>query len=126
MFNGSKSLFIWKIEIFNSKMIKEKILIVGGLESSKNRKKLSKSVANFDKIITAFFKGDDKLKIRAIENTLAKTQLNSINSIWKNIKPLYLKENISDEALTKLIKKSEKFMDKIDSLVTLFVNEIDY
>ncbi len=115
-----------KQRMLTQKMTKEKILIIGGLKVEDNKKLLLKSVALFDRTLNGLIKGDKNLKLPGVTDPDLKRQLLRVKSIWNELKPLYKKDNISNQELATIVDKNIPLLKEMDKAVNMFENISDF
>jgi hypothetical protein len=112
--------------MLTQKMTKEKLLILLKIDSDKNSKKLKKTIKLFDDSLKALRFGDKNLNIVKPSNKKIKKQLEKVAKLWEELKPLYLKNNLSKKELAKLVKENPILLAKMHKAVTLSAEAIDY
>ncbi len=110
--------------MLTQKMTKEKLLI-----ETKNlpyKKKLHESVTLFDSSLQKLIKGDAENRIVKPTEKKIQNQLEKIATLWKKLKPLYLKEHLSKEDLQTIIKENPILLHEMDKMVNMAENSLEY
>ena len=115
-----------KQRMLTQKMTKEKILIIGGLKVEENKKMLLESIALFDRTLNGLIRGDKKLKLPGVTNSDLKRELLRVKSIWDELKPLYKKDDISNQELATIIDKNIPLLKEMNHAVNMFEKTSDY
>jgi len=108
------------------KMTKEKLLSVAKVDKEGNRKKMQKSITLFDTSLQALILGDEKLKVIKPSNKKISKQLQVVATLWKKLKPLYLKKKIAKKELIAIVKGNPLLLKEMNKAVTLSENVVDY
>ena len=106
------------------KMSKEKILSHG--DQKEYIDKLKSSIDDFDLALEKLKNGDSKDKIQRVTNPKLIRKLDVIEKIWKELKPLYLKETLSKNEFSKLIHQSSLLRLESNIYVKLIELESEY
>jgi hypothetical protein len=106
------------------KMSKEKILSHG--DHKEYIDKLKSSINNFDLALEKLKNGDSKDKIQRVTNPKLIRKLDVIEKIWKELKPLYIKETLSKNEFSKLIHQSSLLRLESNIYVKLIELESEY
>ena len=106
------------------KMSKEKILLFKN--KSEYKKELSSSINDFDQALQQLKKGDDKKHLPRVTNPKLIEKLNIIEPLWKELKPMYQKSNLTKKELSKLIRKSSLLLLESNIYVKLIEVETKY
>ncbi len=115
-----------KQRMLTQKMTKEKILIIGGLKVKENKKLLLSSVNLFDRTLKGLIRGDKDLGLPGVTNSDLKRQLLSVKSIWNKLKPLYKKDDISNQELATIIDKNIPLLKEMNKAVNMFEKTSDF
>jgi hypothetical protein len=115
-----------KQRMLTQKMTKEKILIIGGLRVKENEKLLLSSVNLFDKTLKGLIRGDKDLGLPGVTNSDLKKQLLTVKSIWNELKPLYKKDDISNQELAIIIDKNLPLLKEMNKAVNMFEKTSDF
>jgi len=106
------------------KMSKEKILSHG--DHKEYIDKLKSSIDDFDLALEKLKNGDSKDKIQRVTNPKLIRKLDVIEKIWKELKPLYIKETLSKNEFSKLIHQSALLRLESNIYVKLIELESEY
>ena len=112
--------------MLTQKMTKEKLLIVAKVAIVKNGEKLQKTITLFDTSLQALIKGDESLKVIKPSNKKISAQLQVVESLWKKLKPLYLKKKLTNSELSTLVNENPLLLKEMNKVVTLSENVADY
>ncbi len=107
------------------KMTKEKLLILTKPTFSPYKQKLQESISIFDSVLQKLINGD-KSKIIQPSNTRVLKQLNIVKKLWKTLKPLYQKENLSRDEFMYIIQKNPLLLKEMNQAVVLSETVADY
>ena len=110
--------------MLTQKMTKEKLLMLLHFKGVKN--KLLKTVQLFDESLKDLRFGNRAKKIIKPTNKKLKEQLLKVAKIWKSLKPLYLKEKISQNELSTIIKQNPVLLKEMDKAVYLTETVVEY
>lgn len=122
-----------KLEIVNlagkqrmllEKMGKEKILLLSNNQEYKKR--LNHSIDEFDMALTLLEDGNKKRHLPQVSNPKLLEKISVIKSLWKEVKPLYQQENLTNKELSKLIRKSSLLLLESNIHVKLIELELEY
>ncbi len=110
--------------MLSQKMTKEKLLVIKGQEEY--REKLKRTLNTFDTSLHALIYGDKNMGIIPPSNGKIKAQLVRVASIWKRLKPLYIKNRLSTEELRLIIQDNLTLLSEMDKMVKMAEIEREY
>ncbi len=110
--------------MLTQKMTKEKLLISKG--SKEYKLKLQKTIKLFNDSLNALINGDSNQTIVKPTNKKIKEQLAKVLSIWKRLKPLYLKEKLSSKEMETIIRDNPILLSEMNKMVKMSEVEIEY
>ncbi len=110
--------------MLTQKMTKEKLLISKGYKEYVP--KLEKTIKLFDDSLNALINGDSKQMIEKPANKKIKKQLEKVASIWKELKPLYIKNKPSSKEMATIIKENPILLSEMNKMVKMSEVEIEY
>lgn len=110
--------------MLTQKMSKEKLLTLG--EDTTYASKLKETIVLFDTSLHHLIEGNKTQNILAPSNTKIITQLNTVLTLWKELKPLYVTTNVSMKDLATLIIKNPILLQEMDAMVHLAETELEY
>ena len=113
-----------KQRMLTQKMTKEKLLISKG--RSEFNPKLKKTIKLLDNSLNALINGDTKQIIVKPTNEKIKKQLKKVVSIWKELKPLYLKEKLTPKEMATIIQENPILLFEMNKMVKMAEVEIEY
>ena len=105
------------------KILKEKLLIQEEIDIIEYRQNLHITINALDRLLRAFVNGDKTLQLSGTRDKEFLTRLLPISKLWRELKPLYNKEVLTQEEFDTMIKKSDEFIVKHTQLVK-FSNQI--
>ena len=103
--------------MLTQKMTKEKLLISMGKKEYES--KLKGTIKLFDDSLNSLIKGDSEESIPKTSNKEIKNQLNKIENIWKSLKPLYIKERLTNKELATIIKENPILLFEMNKMVKM-------
>ncbi len=112
--------------MLTQKMTKEKLLVMLDIEKEKNRQNLKETIELFETSLNDLLNGNKKRKIVRPTNKKVIAQLKKVNSLWKDLKPIYLKEKLSQKEMDKLVEGNVKLLKEMDKAVLLTERVVDY
>jgi len=110
--------------MLTQKMTKEKLLIL--LHFDNVKQKLMQTVQLFNNSLKDLRFGNRAKKIIKPTNEKVKKQLSKVAKIWENLKPLYLKDKISQKELFIIIKQNPVLLKEMDKAVYLAETVVEY
>jgi len=110
--------------MLTQKMTKEKLLIAKG--KSEYNDKLEKTIQLFDDSLTALIEGDPKQNIVKPTGKAVKQQLDVVAKLWKELKPLYEKKEITQQELATIIQKNPILLKEMNKAVQISETTIEY
>jgi len=119
--------FAGRESMLSQKIVKEKLLILSGIDVEENKNKLRGSFILFDRALRGLIDGNEKRGLSPTAVSYIKRELLKIQSIWFNIIPVIFKEDMRKEDLDKLIslnipllKGSNKVLKMYEDLADLY------
>jgi len=112
--------------MLTQKMAKEKLLTVANLNQNSNQKKLDETIALFENSLLALLKGDENIKVIPVSNKSIKQQLIKVQTLWKKLKPLYIKKSPNSSDLANIIKLNPILLKEMNKAVHMSELSIDY
>jgi hypothetical protein len=107
------------------KIIKEKLLIAKEIDVISNRENLDITINAQDKLLKAFRSGNKTLGLQGTNDLKFLEKLSVVDALWKELKPLYKKEVLSEKEFTSMLEISGKFVEKHTELVKFSNQSID-
>ncbi len=95
--------FAGRESMLSQKIVKEKLLILSGINVEENKSKLRGSFILFDRALRGLLNGNEKRGLSPASVSYIRAELLKIESIWLNIIPVLFKENMEKEDLQKLV-----------------------
>jgi len=111
--------------MLTQKMTKEKLLWQR-LGSAKQKAKMFQTVALFETSLKGLMRGDRKQGLPKVTNRTIKTQLKTVEKIWKKIKALYVKEKLTPKELAVLLKVNPMLLREMHRAVGMMEEEVEY
>ncbi len=119
--------FAGRESMLSQKIVKEKLLILSGIDVEENKNKLRGSFILFDRALRGLLDGNEKRGLSPTAVSYIRAELLKIQSIWLNIIPVIFKEDMRKEDLDKLIslnlpllKGSNKVLKMYEDLADLY------
>ncbi len=81
------------------------------LELSKNYKDADKIAGNIDKLINGLINGDDTLGMKKADNEVFLSQMNKVESVWKQLRQHALDSRKDPLILDQVLRESEEFFE---------------
>jgi len=107
------------------KIIKEKLLISKEIDVIENRENLDITIKLEDKLLKAFRMGNKTLGLQGTSDLKFLEKLSIIDKIWKELKPLFKKEILTEKEFYFMLEKSDIFVVKHTELVEFSNQNID-
>ncbi len=107
------------------KIIKEKLMIKKELNIIEYRGNLNITIFRLERLLKGFRDGDKTLELKGSGEQNFLQKLSIIDTLWRELKPLYQKEVLSTKEFEVMIKKSDEFMKKHLDVVKLSNRIID-
>ena len=112
--------------MLTQKMTKEKLLILAKVASKQNSQKLKETVSQFDTALTMLIKGDPAHQLPKPANAKMIAQLNSVDTLWQKLKPIYLDEKPGKKALQAIVKGNPVLLSEMNKAVHISEIVADY
>jgi hypothetical protein len=112
--------------MLTQKMTKEKLLVLAKVRIDQNRKKLQETINLFDSSLDGLMNGDNTLMITKPSNKKVVKQLQVVNALWRDLKPLYEKKKLQEKELAKVIDENPILLAQMHKAVLLSVDVADY
>ena len=111
--------------MLTQKMSKEKLLWEKA-GSTKQKANMLRTIALFESSLHGLMHGDAKMGLPKVSNPRIKTQLKKVETLWKKVKPLYVKEKLSAKGLDVLVSVNPILLKEMNRAVTMMEQEIEY
>ena len=114
-----------KERMLSQKMTKEylQLHILNQVDVKSN---LQKSIEKFDVVLNLLLSGNATLKLPKVSNLEIKKQILLVKKIWDKLKPLYLKDKLSDKKLSLLLKANPILLQQMDKAVKMIDKTTNY
>jgi hypothetical protein len=103
--------------MLTQKLIKERLLIFGGVDSKRNRIRMQGSVRLFENGLYGLLNGDKKRGLIRVSDEKIYNKLKEIESIWDQIQAIYRKDRINEKEMITLLRHDPIILKKSDELV---------
>ncbi len=87
---------------------------------------MNESIELFDKSLRNLTDGNLKESILKPTNKKIVKQLQIVNRLWRELKPLYKKDNLSKEELETIIKRNPILLKEMNKMVKMSEVEMEY
>jgi len=112
--------------MLSQKMTKEKLLTLLNFHKEENLKNLKESMELFETSLNDLMKGNKKRKIVRPTNKEVIAQFKKVDTIWKELKPLFEKEPLSSKEMDRLVQGNLTLLKEMDKAVSLAERVVDY
>ncbi len=109
-----------KQRMLTQKMTKELLLVANGIDASANTENTKKTVALFEKTLNGLIKGDESLGLKGTKDANILKQLEVVQKLLANYKPIIEKVDTSDEALKKALKLNIPLLKNMNKAVKMY------
>ncbi len=103
-----------KQRMLSQKMTKELLLIANGIDADANKENLAKTVATFSEALDSL--------VKANQNANIATQLETVNKIWVDYKPILDAVDTSDAGLQKVAAVNLPLLKEMNKAVQMYAN----
>ncbi len=109
-----------KQRMLTQKMTKELLFIANGVHPEKNKAELQKTVALFDRTLKGLMHGDKELGLPGTKDPKILAQLQEVQKLWQQYKPILDKADVSDAALEQAAKLNLLLLHEMNKAVKMF------
>ncbi len=111
--------------MLTQRMTKEKLALLV-LKMKDFKPKLQKSVKMFNDSLNGLINGNKEMGLPKATNQKIKNQLLKVKSIWKKLKPFYLKDKLTQKELILVLKANPILLKEMDKGVKIIEQATDY
>ncbi|MRI83000.1 MAG: hypothetical protein C6I00_01140 [Nitratiruptor sp.] len=112
--------------MLTQKMTKEKLLVMLGVNPEENKRKLQETIALFDRSLHDLIHGNQERLLAKPSNKAIIQQFRKVETLWKQLKPLYEKDQLSDAEKELLMKGNVLLLKEMDKAVVLCESATEY
>ena len=109
-----------KQRMLTQKMTKELLLVANGIDAAGNTENAKKTAALFEKTLNGLMKGDSDLGLEGTKDPAIMKQLEVVQKLWADYKPIVEKVDTSDEALKKAEKLNLPLLKEMNKAVKMY------
>ncbi len=109
-----------KQRMLTQKMTKELLLVANGIDAPANTESAKKTVALFEKTLNGLIKGDESLGLKGTEDANILKQLEVVQKLLAEYKPIVEKVDTSDEALKKALELNIPLLKNMNKAVKMY------
>ncbi len=109
-----------KQRMLTQKMTKELLFIANGVHPEKNKAELQKTVALFDRTLKGLMHGDKELGLPGTKDPKILAQLQEVQKLWQQYKPILDKADVSDAALEQAARLNLLLLHEMNKAVKMF------
>ena len=113
-----------KQRMLTQKMTKELLLVANGIDAPANSENAKKTVALFEKTLNGLIKGDESLGLKGTQDAGILKQLEVVQKLLAEYKPIVEKVETSDEALKKALKLNIPLLKNMNKAVKMYEGSI--
>lgn len=110
--------------MLTQKMSTEYLLIAYGHSVEVNRRRLTESMAEFERTMDGLINGNPDLKLLAAPNTRIRSQLRAVHRLWQDFKPMVVAASkgtkIDEDALSEMASLNLRLLSEMDSAVNMY------
>lgn len=109
-----------KQRMLTQKMTKELLLIANGIDVEGNKANLKKTAGLFEKTLNGLIKGDSDLGLEPTKDAAIAKQLEMVQQIWADYKPIVEAADTSDASLKKAEKLNLPLLKEMNKAVKMY------
>ena len=113
-----------KQRMLTQKMTKELLLIANGIDADANRANLQKTAGLFERTLKGLFDGDPELGLPGTKDAAIRGQLEKVQKLWAEYKPILDKVDTSDEGLAKAAKLNIPLLKEMNKAVKMYEKSV--
>ncbi len=114
-----------KQRMLTQKMTKELLLIANGIDiDATNKANLHKTVSLFERTLKGLFDGDAGLGLPGTKDTAIRAQLEVVQGLWNDYKPVLDKADTSTAGLAKAAKLNIPLLKEMNKAVKMYENAV--
>ncbi len=113
-----------KQRMLTQKMTKELLLVANGIDVEANKAALHKTVALFERTLKGLFDGDSELGLPGTKDPAIRKQLEVVQGLWAEYKPILDKVDTSPEGLAKAAKLNLPLLKEMNKAVKMYEKSV--
>ncbi|MCP4695471.1 MAG: hypothetical protein GY862_01285 [Gammaproteobacteria bacterium] len=113
-----------KQRMLTQKMTKELLLAANGVAVEDNKLYLKATVALFERTLKGLFDGDAKLALPGTKDAAIRAQLETVQKLWTEYKPVLDAADISDAGLAKAARLNLPLLKQMNKAVKMYEKSI--
>ncbi len=113
-----------KQRMLTQKMTKELLLVANGIDVEANKANLKKTVALFERTLKGLFDGDSELGLPGTKDPAIRKQLEVVQGLWAEYKPILDNVDTSPEGLTKAAKLNLSLLKEMNKAVKMYEQSV--
>ncbi len=113
-----------KQRMLTQKMTKELLLVANGIDVDANKASLQKTVALFERTLKGLFDGDSELGLPGTKDPAIRKQLEVVQGLWAEYKPVLDKVDTSPEGLAKAAKLNLPLLKEMSKAVKMYEQSV--
>lgn len=117
--------FAGRESMLSQKIVKEKLLILNGINVEANKGKLRGSFILFDRALRGLLDGNEKRGLSPVAVSHIRKELLAVKTIWMNMIPVIFKEDVNREDLSRLVSLNIPLMKKSNKVVRMYEDLAD-
>ncbi len=113
-----------KQRMLTQKMTKELLLVANGIDVEANKANLKKTVALFERTLKGLMNGDAELGLPGTQDPAIRAQLEVVQGLWAEYKPVLDKVDTSPEGLAKAAKLNIPLLKEMNKAVKMYEKSV--
>lgn len=113
-----------KQRMLTQKMTKELLLVANGIDADANKANLQKTAGLFERTLKGLFDGDVELGLPGTKDPGIRAQLEKVQGLWADYKPVLDKVDTSAEGLAKAAKLNLPLLKEMNKAVKMYEKSV--
>ncbi len=113
-----------KQRMLTQKMTKELLLIANGIDVDANKANLKKTVALFERTLKGLLDGDSELGLPGTKDAAIRAQLDEVQEMWADYKPVLDSVDVSPAGLEKAAKFNIPLLVEMNKAVKMYEKSV--
>lgn len=113
-----------KQRMLTQKMTKELLLVANGIDADANKANLQKTAGLFERTLKGLFDGDVELGLPGTKDAGIRAQLETVQGLWADYKPVLDKVDTSAEGLVKAAKLNLPLLKEMNKAVKMYEKSV--
>lgn len=113
-----------KQRMLTQKMTKELLLVANGIDADANKVNLQKTAGLFERTLKGLFDGDVELGLPGTKDAGIRAQLETVQGLWADYKPVLDKVDTSAEGLAKAAKLNLPLLKEMNKAVKMYEKSV--